>query len=151
MIQGNMLPDAMLVALPADPRDVAWREDGWRIRTPASGGDALSGLDHSGKLIRDFCLRHRGEVREVQGSGYWKAFDGQLPRQVYNPQFDGNFIRGGTLAYGSSSSTEIRCATVFSLADLFFEFGEKYTAAELYEYYLSCRVIATRRTRGQRG
>ena len=42
-------------------------------------------------------------------------------------------------------------ATVFSLADLSFEFGEKYTAAELYEYFVSCRVIAKRRERKQRG
>ena len=158
----NGLPDAMLVELPQDPRDVAWREDGWHIRMPASGGDEL---DNARKFIRDLCLRHRGEVREVQGSGYWKPWVGALPHSVFNPQFAGSFIRlsgnalGSALASGSSSSSsssrfggevDIRMATVFSLEDLFFQFGENYTAAELYKYFMSCRVIATRKVRRQR-
>ena len=78
---------------------------------------------------------------------------------MMNPQFQGSFIRVagqiamvGALATGSTTSTgevEVRSAKVYSLADLFYKFGAVYTAAELYSYYTSCRVIAVRRVRGQ--
>ena len=104
----------------------------------------------------------------MKGTGSWKSFDGELPDKVYDKQFSGNFIRvagdlalTGALASGGRSRSryrrgeiEIRQAMVFSLADLFFEVGEKYTAAELYEYFVACKVIATRRKRtpgGRRG
>ena len=51
---------------------------------------------------------------------------------------------------------EARC---YGLAEVFATFGDRYTAkqlckyftaAELYQYYQTCRVIATRRSRGQK-
>ena len=110
------------------------------------------------KFIKDLCLRHRGEVREL--SGQWEEFDGPLPGGMLNPQFNGSFLRvsgemamRGRLAAGSwgrRGELEVRRARVFGLADLFLAFGESYTAAELYEYYTTCRVIAMMRSRGQR-
>ena len=79
---------------------------------------------------------------------------------MLNPQFNGSFIRvSGELAMqrqlaagslGRRGELEIRVARVFGLADLFAAFGASYTAKELYEYYESRRVIAARRSRGQR-
>ena len=79
---------------------------------------------------------------------------------MLNPQFNGSFVRvsgqmamQGRLAAGSQGSRgelEVRKARVFGLADLFYEFGERYTARELYEFWTTCRVIARRRSRGQR-
>ena len=159
---------AMLAERPEDPRDACWRADGWRIQ-PASGGDAPASGGEPGErelkvawgFIRELHDRHRGEVRELHGSGYWSSWDdGPLPREVFHTQLRGSFIRvtgelavSGALASGSRfnnsmGQVDVRRAKVFSLGDLFFEFGERYTARELYEYYLSCRVIATRRTMG---
>ena len=53
-------------------------------------------------------------------------------------------------SWGRRGEVEVRQGRVFGLADLFMEFGETYTAAELYEYYMACKVIATKRVRGQR-
>ena len=80
---------------------------------------------------------------------------------MLNPQFNGSFIRvsgemamqRGKLAAGSWGKTgelEIRVARVFGLADLFLALGEDFTAAGLYQYYQTCRFIATRRSRGQK-
>ena len=79
---------------------------------------------------------------------------------MLNPQFNGSFVRvsgqmalqGGLAAgsQGSKGELEVRKARVFGLADLFYEFGERYTARELYEFWTTCRVIARRRSRGQR-
>ena len=88
LLLGGWLPDAMLVELPKDPCDVAWIEDGWRIQMPASGGDEW---DHARTFIRDLCLRHHGEVREVQGSGFWNPFDGPLSMVVAEPTVQRKF------------------------------------------------------------
>ena len=129
---------------------------------PATGGagdmPATGGAQEAWKFIRDLCLRHRGEVRELRGQ--WEEFDGPLPREMLNTQFNGSFVRvsgemamQGKLAAGSwgkRGELEIRQARVFGLADLFLAFGESYTAVVLYKYYTTCRVIAMRRSRGQR-
>ena len=39
----------------------------------------------------------------------------------------------------------VRCGTCTSLAHLFAKFGERWTAAKLYEYYNICRVLACKR------
>ena len=157
------LPEFLITELPDDPSAVAWREEGWDVPMPATGGagdmPATGGAqEEAWKLIKDLCLRHRGEVREL--SGNWQEFDGPVPREVLNPQFNGSFVRvsgalatTGQLAAGiwpRRGELEIRHARVFSLADLFVAFGEWFTAAELYAFYVSCRVIAMRRQRGQR-
>ncbi len=36
----------------------------------------------------------------------------------------------------------VRVATVLGLADLFYDFGQEHTAAELYDYYLQLRIFA---------
>ena len=123
---------------------------------PATGG--AEGAEEAWGFIRDLCLRHRGEVRELRGR--WAEFDGPLPREMLNPQFNGSFVRvsgqmalQGRLAAGSQGSRgelEVRKARVFGLADLFYEFGERYTARELYEFWMTCRVIAQRRSRGMK-
>ena len=96
----------------------------------------------------------------MQGSGAWNPWEGPLPHEVMNPQFSGSFIRvsgqmamAGALATGSTTSTgevEVRSAKVYGLADLFYKLGAVYTAAELYSYYTSCKVIAVKRVRAQR-
>ena len=111
-------------------------------------------------FIRELIRRHRGEVRELRGC--WEPLDGPVPQEMMNPQFDGSFIRPrfaihrGRLASGSwygssprSGTIEIRIARVFGLADLFAALGESFTAAELYTYYNTCRIIAKRQKRGQ--
>ena len=153
LVEEGRLPEHLITELPKDPSDNAWREEGWEYEMPATGGD-----EDAWQFIRDLVLRHRGEIRELRG--FWEVFDDPLPREMLNPQFNGSFVRvsgemamQGWLAAGSWSprgELEVRKARVFGLADLFFAFGESYTAAELYEFYTTCRVIARRRTRGQR-
>ena len=163
LLEEGRLPEHLIAELPEDPSAAAWREEGWDV--PATGGvwdmsdmPATGGTQEAWSFIRDLCLRHRGEVRELRGE--WVEFDSPLPEAMLNPQFNGSFVRvsgemamRGRLAAGSwgkRGEVEIRSARVFGLADLFWEFGEDYTAAELYEYYTQCRVIAMRRSRGQR-
>ena len=79
---------------------------------------------------------------------------------MLHPQFNGSFLRlngvivvPGQLAPGSwnlEGEMELRVANVFGLADLFVAFGDHFTAAELYQYYKTCRVIALRKERGSR-
>ena len=120
---------------------------------PATGGT----IEGAWQFIKELCNRHRGEVRELTGT--WEQFDGPLPHQMLNPQFHGSFIRESGemalqgLAPGSCCKTgelEVRVARVCGLVDLFLALGEEFTAAELYQYYQTCRVIATRRSRGQK-
>ena len=121
---------------------------------PATGGSTREAW----RFIRELCLRHRGEVRELRGR--WEPFDAPLPGEMLNPQFNGSFVRvSGEMAtrgrlvagqWGKKGELEVRVGRVFGIADLFFTFGENYTAAELYAYYETCRVIALRRERGQR-
>ena len=149
------LPWHLIAKLPSDPSAAAWRKEGWEVDVPATGG--AEGAEDAWGFIRDLCLRHRGEVRELRGR--WAEYDGPLPREMLNPQFKGSFVRvsgqmalQGRLAAGSQGrrgELEVRKARVFGLADLFYEFGERYTARELYEFWMTCRVIATRRSRGQ--
>ena len=39
----------------------------------------------------------------------------------------------------------MRVAIVFGLADLFFDYGQSHSAAELYQFYTQLRVFAYRR------
>ena len=156
--------------LPEDPSAEAWRREGWDV--PATGsvvnqdskvwGPAWDSTDadaDAARFIKELCNRHRGEVREVWGE--WSEYDDPLPAQFLNTQFEGSMVRvSGRLAMpgnlvagcrGRRGELQIRHAKVFALADLFLEFGDRFTAAELYEYYQSCRVVATRRTRSQQG
>ena len=84
-----------------------------------------------------------------------------MPGAMLNPQFNGSFVRAsgellmqGRLAPGSRArirgELQVRQARVFGIADLFWEFGDTFSAAELYGYYTTCRVVAMRRERGQR-
>ena len=98
LLEEGHLPEHLIAELPEDPSAAAWREEGWEM--PASGGAP------AWKFIRELCLRHRGEVRELRGS--WEEFDGPLPREMLNPQFHGSFVRvsgemamQGRLAAGS--------------------------------------------------
>ena len=120
---------------------------------------AAGGAQEAWHFIRDLCKRHRGEVRELRG--VWAEFDGPLPREMLNTEFNGSFVRvsgemamRGRLAAGSRArirgELEVRQARVFGIADLFWAFGESFSAAELYGYYTTCRVVAMRRERGQR-
>ena len=46
---------------------------------------------------------------------------------------------------GDTGGHSVRVATVFGLADLFFDYGEAHSAAELYQFYTQLRVFAYRR------
>ena len=78
------MPEYLIAHLPEDPSAAAWREEGWEV--PATGGPR-----EAWEFIRDLCLRHRGEVRELRG--VWAEFDGPLPREMLNTEFNGSFVR----------------------------------------------------------
>ena len=151
-IEKEPFPFCLLQQLPEDPSAAAWREAGWEF--PAVGGTRLDVYSY----LRELCRRHHGEVRELRG--YWEQFDGPVTKEMLHPQFNGSFLRlngamvvPGQLAPGSCNDEgemEVRVANVFGLADLFFAFGEHFTAAELYHYYKKCRIIAFRKDRGSR-
>ena len=46
---------------------------------------------------------------------------------------------------GDTGGHSVRVAIVFGLADLFFDYGQKHSAAELYQFYTELRVFAYRR------
>ena len=45
----------------------------------------------------------------------------------------------------SGGGHSVRVAIVFGLADLFFDYGQAHSAAELYQFYTQLRVFAYRR------
>ena len=69
--------------------------------------------------------------RGASKSGVWHPWEGPLPHEMLNPQFQGSFIRvagqmavAGALATGSTTSTgevEVRSAKVYGPADLFLQ------------------------------
>ena len=73
MLGEGHLPEALIQQLPEDPSAAAWREEGWDVPATGAVGDmpAIGGAQEAWKFIKDLCLRHRGEVRVVQGSGEW--------------------------------------------------------------------------------
>ena len=47
---------------------------------------------------------------------------------------------------GGQKTHCVRVATVFGLADLFYDLGQVYSVAELYDYYLDVRIFANVRS-----
>ena len=101
---------------------------------PASGGasDRMS--------IKDAVARHRGEVRELPG-GYWDSCE-EEPATTNHPQLEGLISRQAS----GSLQIQVRVARVCSLMDIFSKFGDKFSAKELYDAYLSFPLIVRRRT-----
>ena len=63
MAHSDCLPGVLLSHLPADPCWLA--------------------IGHSGAIsIKDLVYRHRAEVRELSGSGYWFPWEGTEPARV---------------------------------------------------------------------
>ena len=79
LLEEGRLPEHLIAQLPDDPSAAAWREEGWEMPATGGAGDmpATGGAQEAWKFIRDLCLRHRGEVRELRGQ--WEEFDGPLP------------------------------------------------------------------------
>ena len=48
---------------------------------------------------------------------------------------------------GDTSGHSVRVAIVLGLADMFFDCGESYSAAELYQFYTQLRVCAHKRVK----
>ena len=118
---------------------------------------------------------HEGEVREIDGSWVRKDGMVPLSKKFYNAQYainkqqfaqwsregdDGNdlpqlpdhtqdpegryctILAAGEPAFGGF---RVRTARVIALAELFWFFGPKYTARELYAYYVKARRLVLTR------
>ena len=115
---------ALLTALPLD--------------RPASGGVGYMS-------IKDVVNLHRGEVRELGGGG-WAACDSKSEEfAAKNAQLKGLIVKPA-----SGGAAKVRVSKVFSVMDLFMAMGKMYSAKELYDAYLSCDIIARRRTRSKK-
>ena len=101
---------------------------------------------------------HRGELREWRG--FWEAVDAPLPEKHDKPgkwhdQFFPPHERWAISTVlskpasggkpGDTGGHSVRVAIVFGLADLFFDYGQAHSAAELYRFYTQLRVFAYRR------
>ena len=113
---------------------------------PAPGGDSL-------KTIKSLINKHKGELREW--SGEWKAVDAPLPYKKDQPgMFHDQFYPAHTEdqdaistvltqpASGGNTGHSVRVAITFGLADLFYDYGDKFNAGELYQLYKKLRVFA---------
>ena len=117
-------------------------------------------VDAALKTIKCLLNLHRGELREWHG--WWEAVDAPLPEKhdkpgMWHDQFfpppaeDPGAIStvlskpasGGKP--GDTGGHSVRVAIVFGLADLFFDYGQAHSAAELYQFYTQLRVFAYRR------
>ena len=104
--------------------------------------------------IKDAVARHRGEVRELPG-GYWASCEEEPePAARNHPQLKGLISRrasdnaSGCFSQASGCRAgwiQVKVARVCSLMDIFSEFGDKFSAKELYDTYLSFPLIARRR------
>lgn len=121
---------------------------------PATGGRYS---DSDMKTIKSLLNLHRGELREWDG--VWELRHGPLPTRAGTPTlwqsqflpphpvevFDGAVSIVLMPASGGGGNTEehyVRVACVYRLADLFFDYGEQHTAADLYDVYLELRIFA---------
>ena len=103
---------------------------------------------------------HRGELREWHG--WWEAVDAPLPEKHDKPGmwhdqfFPPHAADPGAISTvlskpasggkpGDTGGHSVRVAIVFGLADLFFDYGQAHSCAELYRVYKQLRVFAHRR------
>ena len=128
MAQGSLPAGVLHSHLPTDPRELA-----------TGGSGTIS--------IKDLVHRHRGEVREVTGSGHWCPYTGKAPATAHHPQLKDLILQQRAPASGGSTELHVRVARVFGRTDLFVAHGHAFTANQLYNVYLSCPVIAQRRQR----
>ena len=68
---------------------------------------------------------------------------GTLSSSRHLLQIRGHFHRSQKA--GLQDGHSVRVAIVFGLADLFFDYGQAHSAAELYQFYTQLRVFAYRR------
>ena len=125
-------------------------------------------------LIRDLCQKHRGEVREINGS--WRYLSTPFPTEdkFFHAQYcltyeeakmrtpwTGKPASGGKgagkpayeentflMRDDSGAGHWLREATVTGLPELFSSFGNMATARELYEWWGQARVIVHKRVHG---
>ena len=106
------------------------------------------------KTIKSLLNVHRGELREWFGG--WEVVYAPLPDKHDNPgmwhdQFfppdaaDPGAISTVLSKPASGGGHLVRVAIVIGLADLFFDYGQVNSAAELYELWEKLRVFAHRR------
>ena len=125
--------------------------------------------------LKDMIEAHDGELREV--TGHWEEQFGPVPTQeeepaLYRcqfacnrrdylawqgkgagkgkPQGSGDVI--STILKKSASGGDqffVRKAQVIGLGELLFFFGEKFTAGELYAYFVNARKLTCKRPRRQ--
>ena len=98
--------------------------------------------------------------------GGWEAVDAPLPEKHDNPGmwhdqfFPPHAADPGAMSTvlskpasggkpGDKGGHSVRVAIVIGLADLFFDYGQQLSAAELYEFYTQLRVFAYRRANTQ--
>ena len=117
-------------------------------------------MDAALKTIKCLLNLHRGELREWYGC--WSEVDAPLPDKHDQPGmwhdlfFPPHAADPGAISTvlstpasggspGDTGGHSVRVAIVFGLADLFFDYGQTRSPAELYQYYIQLRVFAHRR------
>ena len=114
----------------------------WALQTalpldrPASGGVGYMS-------IKDVVNFHRGEVRQLGGGGWATCDSNSEEFAAKNVQLRGLVVKPAS----GGGGPQVRVSKVFSVMDLFIAMGKTYSAKELYDAYLSCDIIARRRTR----
>ena len=121
---------------------------------------ATGGVEAALKTIKCLLNLHRGELREWHG--WWEAVDAPLPEKhdkpgMWHHQFFPPLESGAIPTVlskpasggkpGDTGGHSVRVAIVFGLADLFFDYGQAHSAAELYRLYNELRIFAHRRAK----
>ena len=121
---------------------------------PLGERPASDGVEAALKTVKCLLNAHRGELRELHG--WWEAVDAPLPHmhgwwepgmwqdQFFPPHAEDPGAMSTVLSKPASGGNghSRREAIVFGLADLFFDFGQEHSAAELYQFYNMLRVVA---------
>ena len=121
---------------------------------PATGG--VWRVEAALKTIKCLLNRHRGELREWHGC--WEPVDAPLPEKHEKPamwhnQFlpphaeDPGAISTVLCKPASGGGHSVRVAIVIGLADLFFDYGEAHSTAELYQLWKQLRIFAHQRAK----
>ena len=139
---------------------------------PDGKGSPPVAPEHIAISVKDMVEAHDGELREV--TGHWEEQVGHVPTQqeepdLYKCQFactqrdylawqvpgkckprqgSGDVI--STILKKSASGGDqffVRKAQVIGLGELLFFFGEKFTAGELYAYFVNARKLTCKRPR----
>jgi hypothetical protein len=127
---------------------------------PIGEPPATGGVEATLNTIKSLVNLHRGELREWHGR--WEAVDAPLPDMRDKPgMWQGQFFPPHAEDPGAISTVlskpasggkpgdkgghSVRVAIVIGLADLFYDYDQTHSAAELYQFYTQLRMFAYRR------